>query len=523
MQANVESKYDLVEIAGKIWDKRWRVVMFQLLVAVACVIVILFYPRSYQSRAQIYFQLGRESVGIDPTASTGSMISIQSTSREDEIVSAIEVLKGRGVIAAVVDELTPEVVLGQAVSEESGTERQNPLMTKSKELADKLVQLVRSIDPISDRERAMIMIEKNLELRTERKSEVIEIIYEAKTPQLAQSVVQSIVSNYQREHTRLHRNDQSQAFFETQQSEFSKELQVANERLKEAKNRIGIASIQGQRDVLESQCKDIAQNISNAEREKFEVEARIKNIRDDLAAIPSRINSVAVQKPNTATDLQAQQLYALQLQETDLQSKYAPGHPKLVAIRRQLEEAEAQYKLKETKSSETTDDINPIHRELSLDLLKFDAQRAGIMGKIATLDRQHAEIIEKLREINAHEIEVSNLEREQSIREKKYLAYTESLEQARINSELERMRVSSVVVASPATLQERPVSPSKALVAVFGLGLIVAGGATLALLLAKFDDRLTTPASVRSRVGIPVLATIPKNRYVVGSLISKAK
>ncbi|MFO0941384.1 MAG: hypothetical protein U0930_11505 [Pirellulales bacterium] len=296
---------------------------------------------------------------------------------------------------------------------------------------------------------------------------------------------------------------------------------MANEKLKDAKNRIGIASIKGQRDVLESQAKDIAQSINNAEREKFEVEARIKSVQGDLAVIPSRINSVEVQKPNTATDLQAQQLYTLQLQEIDLKSKYAPGHPKLVAISKLLQEAEAEYKLKETKSQETTDDLNPIHRELSLDLLKFDAQKAGIAGKIETLERQQKEIVEKLREINSHEIEVSNLEREQAIREKKYLTYTDSLEQARINRELERMRVSSVVVASPATLQEKPVSPSKALVALFGLGLIIAGGASLALLIAKLDDRLTTPNAVRNRIGIPVLATVPKNRYLVVRKISK--
>jgi polysaccharide biosynthesis protein PslE len=384
-----------------------------------------------------------------------------------------------------------------------------------------VVNYARTIDPISDRERAMILIENNLELRAERKSEVIEIIYEAESPQLAQKIVAAMVSIYQREHSRLHLNNQSESFFETQQDEFRKELENANEQLKIAKNRIGIASIRGQRDVLESQYKDITQGISNAEREKHEVEARIGSIRAELVAIPARINSVEVEKPNSATDMQAQQLYTLQLQETDLKAKYNPGHPKLVAIQRLLQEAEAQYKLKDTKSQETTDDINPIHRELTLDLLKFDSQMAGVLGKLETLDRQKAEILEKLREINSHEIEVTDLEREQAIREKKYLAYTDSLEQARINRELERMRVSSVVVASPATLQEKPVSPSKALVAIFGIGLIVLGGAAVALLVAKLDDRLTTPNAVRNRIGIPVLATLPQDRYLVAPRISK--
>jgi polysaccharide biosynthesis protein PslE len=520
MESKAESKRDLQEIVGKIWAAKWRVLLFQLMVAAACIAIIFLYPRSYQSRAKMYFQLGKETVGIDPTASTGSMVSIQSTSREDEIISAIEVLKSRGIIGQVVDELTPEVVLSKD-GVEDGTKKKHPLVEKGQEWIGKVIEYGRNIDPVSDRERAIILIEKNMDLRTERKSEVVEIMYEAKSPQLAQSVVEAMVSRYQVEHSRLHRNDQSEAFFETQQSEFSKELQFANQQLKEAKNRIGIASISGQRDVLESLNKDIAQNIDNVERERYEIEARIKTLQNDLIIVPERINSVEVEKPNTATDMQSQQLYALQLQETDLKSKYTAGHPKLIAIQKQLAEAEAKYKLKETTSQETTDDINPIHRELTLDLLKLDTQKAGVLGKIKTLEKQRLEILEKLREINSHEIEVANLEREQAIREKKYLTYTDSLEQARINKELERMRVSSVVVASPATLQERPVSPSKAMVALFGLGLICAGGAALALLLAKLDDRLTTPVAVRSRIGIPVLATLPKDRYLVAPKIAK--
>src|SRR5215475_4950057 len=77
-------------------------------------VVYLFAPRTYRSEAKIFLRLGRESVGLDPTATTGQTLALQQADRKDEVKSAIEVFKSRSIIGDAVDKLTPDVVLGRS-------------------------------------------------------------------------------------------------------------------------------------------------------------------------------------------------------------------------------------------------------------------------------------------------------------------------------------------------------------------------------------------------------------------------
>src|SRR6476661_8344378 len=76
-------------------------------------LVFLFAPRTYRSESRIFLRLGRESVGLDPTATTGQTLAVQQADRKDEVKSAIEILDSRGIIGQAVDKLGADVVLGR--------------------------------------------------------------------------------------------------------------------------------------------------------------------------------------------------------------------------------------------------------------------------------------------------------------------------------------------------------------------------------------------------------------------------
>jgi uncharacterized protein involved in exopolysaccharide biosynthesis len=67
------------------------------------------------------------------------------------------------------------------------------------------------------------------------------------------------------------------------------------------------------------------------------------------------------------------------------------------------------------------------------------------------------------------------------------MQYAEYFEEARIDRELQRERISNVSVVQPATLQEKPVSPSKLLVALATMFLATFGTAAAVLT----SERLT--------------------------------
>jgi uncharacterized protein involved in exopolysaccharide biosynthesis len=538
MSQDNTSKLDLLEIVGKIWRAKWKILLFQIATTAFCIAVILFWPRTYRSEARLFLQLGRESVAIDPTAATGQMVGVMNSSREDEIVTAMEVLRGGGMISKVVEKLTPQVVLGEVAPSKSENgedkagdaapgdaetveQKSEGVMRFARDIFGQFSRTLSQIDPLSDFERATILVAKSLKIDAERKSEVIVIEYEADSPTLAQAIVDAFITTYKEENARLHSTEGSQSFFDKQQERLANELQLTNSALREAKNRMGLASIQGHRESLEARAREIAQSISETERSLIETQARIKKLKTELASMPERISSSEVDKPNVATEQKSTQLYALQLQEMEFKTKYAPEHPKMVAIRSQLEQAEKQYRQQSTNRPETTNDINPVHRDLTIDYIKSETSENGLTKKLEILRDQDKDILNQIREINAFEIEITDLERKATLSEKKYIAYSESLEQARMNRELEKVKISSVSVAQEATLQERPIKPSKQLVALFGIMTLFFGSLGIGLAAAKLDDRITTTQAVKNKVGVPLLATIPTSRYLARSNLSR--
>src|SRR5579863_6578297 len=89
----------------------WRRASVTFLLLIAGVgAATMVWPRTYQSEARIYVQLGRETVHLDPTATTGQTVHL-SDSREREIFSVLELLRSRALYEKVVDELGVNSIL----------------------------------------------------------------------------------------------------------------------------------------------------------------------------------------------------------------------------------------------------------------------------------------------------------------------------------------------------------------------------------------------------------------------------
>src|SRR5687768_9447134 len=101
------------ELAASFFRHKKKVLAFVLATAAAATLVILYAPRTFRSEARLFLQVGRESVRLDPTATTGETIALQQSGRDNEVATTIEVLKSRAIVEKAVERLTPEVVLGE--------------------------------------------------------------------------------------------------------------------------------------------------------------------------------------------------------------------------------------------------------------------------------------------------------------------------------------------------------------------------------------------------------------------------
>ncbi len=513
---NQKIELELRDVLERVWRAKWKIGLLQLSILSATVFVILYWPRTYASIMSLYMKLGHESVSLDPTATTGQTIALQQSSRDDEIKSAIDVLISRGTIGPVVDKLTPDVVLGNVVV---GEVKSSTIADTIKGMMGVVVRQLRKIDPASDRERAIIEIEKNLTVEAERKSLVIVLTYEADTPQLAQLVVQAVADEFRQRHSQLHRISGSTKFFDEQSQRLKGDLEVASEKLRSSKNRMGLSSIDGERKNLEERMSETQADILMSQKTVATLDAKADNLKRQLRERPARKASEEVLRPNAAADGQRQLLYSLQLQMMDAEARLTPDHPTSLALKSQVKKAQEELALQKPERVEKSNNVDPIYENLTLTMAQNDAELAGLSARQASLLGQKEEIQDRMKGLNAFAVEIDQLQREMQVAERKYVSYTEHLEEARIDQEMQQSQLSSIqFVNDSATLQEKPVSPSKLVVIFGGALLAMAGSLALAIASAQLDDRLTSAYAISKRLELPVLGALPQTRAFPSSV-----
>ena len=506
----INQRYDLTP--SSFWELVFRhkkkILFVPLVVGALSIAVILFFPRTYRSEAKLFLQVGRESVGLDPTATTGQTISLMQSNRENEVKSAMDVLLSRSIVAAAVDEIGPEVVLAGGIEASGG---KPTVVDWVMDRAKSVIALLKTIDPISTRERAIIEIEDTFKVDAERNSTVLVTEYESKSAAGAQRILHSLIEVYQREHQRIHRNASSSAFFTEQLEILRKQLSEAQHALQETKNQMGLVSVEARKESLEMQLQSLELSLFNAQQDKRSAEGKLEELAKQLESIPERELTSQRKIPNEGADLLRKELYTNQMKLMDLKSRLSEDHPMVVAVASQVDEARKVVENQSEGRDEVTNDINPVYRSLSLDLKQQQSSLASLEERIHTILEQKTQVKQLAEQINRDEVALSQLEREEKLADEKYRQYANNLEQARIDRALEESKVSGISIVQPPTLQEKPVSPSKLILLLASLAATLAGIVSWVFISEKMDNRLRNESEMEDVLGLPVLVSIPES------------
>lgn len=498
-----QSKQEIFEM---LFRHKRKIVLLPLLVFAVATVVVLFFPRTYGSEAKLLLRVGRESVAIDPTADIGQQLNLQQNGRDSEVKSAIDMLASRGMAERVIAELGPDYI---SRGGPPGSGKPTPVYDALMAPARHAIQLIKNVDKVSPKERAIIEFLDSLAVDSERYSAVIELKYETASARGAQEILETLIDVFQDEYLRLYRNPDSRRFFAEQSDLLQTRLAEASQALRDAKNRMGLASVEGRRSSYEGQISSIESAIYGAEQELASATAKIEDLQSQLANLPERLIASKTSKPNAGADLLREQLYALQVKQIDLKARFSDDHPLVKAVSSQVADAQDIIDKQAELRHETVDDVNPIHRELSAELKKQQTLVAGLEARLRTLDEQKRLLASDLKQLNAHEVELAELERERTIAQTKYFAYTENFEQARIDEALQLEKISSMSLAQKATLQEKPVSPSKLITILGAMVLSLGGVISWVAISEKLNDTIRGENDAVRVLDTPVFGVIP--------------
>ncbi|MGE5478541.1 MAG: hypothetical protein ACM3Q1_17960 [Bacteroidales bacterium] len=232
-----------------------------------------------------------------------------------------------------------------------------------------------------------------------------------------------------------------------------------------------------------------------AEAEAGVLDSRLAALKERLAAVPATIElSSESERSKVAEDARAK-LFELQTREAELLGKYQDGSvfiQNLRAEKRKVEELLG--KLDTATPNRVVSGSNPVRQELEKDSVRTETALSTARARAKAARRQLADLDRRLDQLAGPDRDQARLER------------AAALAPARASG----AAIDGIGIVQAASAGRHPVGPTPpqlmALSALAGLAL----GLLWAALAQAFSSRLSSPADVERRLGLPVLTSIPR-------------
>jgi uncharacterized protein involved in exopolysaccharide biosynthesis len=360
--------------------------------------------------------------------------------------------------------------------------------------------------------RAVRRLGQRLEVEPVKKTTLVDVTYESSNPAQAAAILQSLAGAYLERHARLNRPNGETNFFEQQIVQSRANLQAAELQLMDFTRDEGIVSAAQQRDIALQQ---LGQAQANERANQVEIAATVQRVRmliSKLPSLPERATTVIrnSDNPQLLGKIKAK-LLDLQLQRTELLTKYDPSYRLVQEVNQQIAETKnsiAQEELAPLRDQST--DLDPNHAWAESELVKSEVELSALQARAAAGKQQLASYQTEASTLGDRAIKQDELLSNLKAAEEEYLLYLGKREEARIGDALDHERILNVAIAEQPTVPALPVRSALS----FGI-LSLLFACTLSTSVAFTADRLNptfrTPDEATAYLGAPVLASLPRS------------
>ncbi len=452
-------------------------------------------PVLYTSEAKLFVRLGRETVALDPTATTGQTVTLQET-RENEINSIFEILKSRALAEQLVDTFGANAILGKLappVAEAQREQPENPEPVAAEFSAP--LSIWKQLNPLttySVRDKAIRKLSERLRVDPVRKSNIINVWCDATDPALAQKLAAKAIELAKSTHMRVNRTIGSFAFFDAQSDEQARRLASLEDHWRELKNRTGIADVDEERTILQRRVATLADERLKIAADLAAARGEAIARQDTLLKIPAtQVTSETIGQPQTAASRMREQLYALELKEKELSSRFQPDTVFVQQVREQIADARALLAA-EVEPVQTTKSLNQAHQQTEVALMEGDARVASLEAQLNVVQEQLAGARTALVAFNDAELELTQLQRGIELEKTSFTKNAESRELARIDQALQETSISNLNILQEPSYSVTPTRPRVLVNFAFGFVLALIASCGVAGLA---ELRIRRPAS----------------------------
>ena len=478
------SVWTLRELAAALFRrKRLFLISFGTITAVTLGATLLL-PNRYQSRMKILVKNTRADVVITPEATNATSGNSEVT--ESQINSEIALLTSK--------DLLEQVVI------QSGLDK----ASKSRFSTD-------SVPPI---ERAVLQLEKDLEIEATKKAEIIEVRYTAVSPEVAALVLQTLANLYLEKHLKLHRPAGTQEFFQTQTDQYAGQLRTAENNLATFQRQQDFTSLEPEKQLNLQKMVEARGRYLDAEGAVKDITERINKLQQQLRALPARIATQSRALPNQySIERLGTMLVELKNKRTQLLTKLRPDDRLVKEIDQQIKDTSVA--LEETKRAnnvEQSSDVNPLRQTLETELARARLDLAGQQARRDDLTHQIDQYQAVLARLDQATAQTADLERQLKTAADNYQLYAKKQEEARIGDELDQKKITNVALAEKPIPQRTPAWPNRRLIPALGMFLALFVSLAIVFIAELMRDTVHTPGELELLMTMPVIATFHNNQ-----------
>lgn len=454
--------------------RKWVVGSFLLVVMTLVTIITLRMPAMYESSGRI--SIARENTDVMGlhNADTGSAASSMYDDISVLLETQVQVMRSEQLAVDVARRLRSTANTGTIPEVASST----------------LVDVGGAPATAADIAKAG-RVRGGLDVSIVPKTQIIELRYKDRDPQMAARVVQAYIDSYLENNFKVKFQSISKTtdWLTAQLSDLQMKVEVSQEKLVRYQREHNIVGVDEKTNITTSRLEDLNKQLTDAESDRIQKQARFEGARSGDAELIAKTESGAL-------------ISHLRSDEADLNSKLAqltvqfgPSYPKVQEVKSQLQQ---------TRSA-IADEQKKMLAGLNSDYqVALDRER---MLRIA-LDKQKVEA----NDLNESAIQYNLLKRDVDSNRQLYEGLLQRLKEAGVVAGL---KSSNVTVIDPARVPREPSEPNIPRNLALGLMAGILGGIGLAILLELMDNTVNLPEDVEISSGLPVIGVVPATRQIV--------
>ncbi|MDH0748684.1 lipopolysaccharide biosynthesis protein [Pseudomonas sp. GD03842] len=489
-----------------------REVQITVLATFAIIVLGAFLlPNRYESTALLLVKPGRDTSTV-PIELADRQTVVAPSGLRDPLLDEERMLTGRPIIRAVAQQYIAKVSDAQENAGMLATLKRLPgtMVRGLVGAARSVFEFLGLIEARTPEERLAEDLEKHFKVSHDPGSSVMELTFTWDDPEVAQAILKSWVDQYGIERARILGRVNLYAFYEQEVKDTQANILQHKREIQTLLDQIGTVSINQRLADVAQGLNDLRTERNNTMRAIASTKAGIDKIQEQINRQTRLISSGKEMALNPSRqDLQTR-INGKEEERQELLRSFKENAPPVKALDSEIANLRALW-AKESHTVQRTENIapNPLFTRLQNILNDQQASYTRLLVQKQQLDAQLEQWEKDRQQALALEPRLSRLQNELNAEEKNFVLYTDSLEKARIDRELDNKQISNISVVEHATLNPSRVFPKSLLMLLLAIPLSLGVGLLALYLFYLLDQRIHDGDKIEAQFKVPLWTTLP--------------